>query len=719
MDINRTIQLALEHYQSGNLHQAEHFCNLALTNQPNSAEVLYLLGIICCQLGKDDPAIEHIKRSLQLNPGNPDAYLALGMVMQQKGRTDDAINYFKKSVDLNPENPEACNFLANAFIEKGNDYKYKDLFDEAITCYQNAMEINSNPPHADILYHNLGMSFQAKGLIDRAIHCYQQAISINPDLIAAYNNLALMLQKKGHFDEAHACYQKALQIDPHHAGTYYNFGVLLQGQGKYQEASDVYDLALTIKPNFMNARWAKCISQLPLIYPDQSSIKVSRTRYHEELLTLRESISLETPQDIKDAAGAVGTQQPFNLAYQGLNDRKLQQLYGELVCRIMSSGYPQFSIRPVMPPHSDGAPLRVGIISGFFHYHPVWKTIIKGWIENLDKNKIHLYGYFTGRRKDKETDGARRYFVRFVEDRYSFEDLCNTIVNDNLHAIIYPEIGIDPTTLRLAALRLAPIQCAAWGHPDTSGLPSIDYYLSGDLMEPPDGKDHYTERLVRLPNLSIYYTPDEISVSKAERSNFGFRPESVLYHCCQSLFKFLPQYDDIFPRIARQVGNCRFIFSSVPEIAPAIDRFRIRINRAFGRFNLNADDYVVFLPFLDQGRYKELNSLCDVFLDPIGWSGCTSTLEAIECNLPVIALPGLLMRGRESTAILTMMGMEETIADSLDDYIALAIKLGLDIEWRRLISKEIARKKHRIYADRTCITALQAFLENMVRGETA
>jgi len=66
-----------------------------------------------------------------------------------------------------------------------------------------------------------------------------------------------------------------------------------------------------------------------------------------------------------------------------------------------------------------------------------------------------------------------------------------------------------------------------------------------------------------------------------------------------------------------------------------------------------------------------------------------------------------------------MMGMEETIADSVDNYIALAIKLGLDIEWRRLISEEIAGKKHHVYADRTCITALQAFLDNAVRGETA
>ena len=63
----------------------------------------------------------------------------------------------------------------------------------------------------------------------------------------------------------------------------------------------------------------------------------------------------------------------------------------------------------------------------------------------------------------------------------------------------------------LAALWLAPIQCASWGHPDTTGLPTIDYFLSGELMEPPDADEHYTERLVRLPNLAIYYEPLELA----------------------------------------------------------------------------------------------------------------------------------------------------------------------------------------------------------------
>ena len=58
---------------------------------------------------------------------------------------------------------------------------------------------------------------------------------------------------------------------------------------------------------------------------------------------------------------------------------------------------------------------------------------------------------------------------------------------------------MDELSLQLAAQRLAPVQCNSLGHPETSGLPTIDYFLSSDLMEPLDAARHYTERLVRLP----------------------------------------------------------------------------------------------------------------------------------------------------------------------------------------------------------------------------
>jgi len=671
VNIPEAIRLALHNYKSENLTEAEDFCKIVLEEQPDNPEILYFLGIIYAQLEKTDLAIEYIGRSLEFNQENADACFAIGIALRQKGSIDEAISYLQKAITLNPYNAEA--------------------------------------------YSNLGISFQAKGLTDEAISYYQKALEINPNLPDICNNLGMAYQEKGLFDEALQCYKKAVTIDPYLAEAQYNLGYLLHREGKQSEAIVVYDKAIEINPKFLLARWAKCMAQLHIIYQDQFNVEVSRRRYEEELLLLRKAIVLDTPDDSKVAAETVGLHQPFYLAYQGLNDRELQKTYAELVCKIMSSRYTECSIRYDSPSYLPEQPVRVGIVSEFFRYHPVWKIIIKGWAENLDKKKISLCGYYTGKKKDQETDKARHCFVRFIENISSFEDLCKTILNDNLHVIIYPEIGMDATTLRLAALRLAPVQCVSWGHPVTSGLPTIDYYLSGDLIEPKDAQEHYTEKLIRLPNLSVYYSPDSIPDAEVSRDMFGLRPKSILYHCCQTLYKYLPKYDEVFPRIAQQAGDCQFLFSSLPEIESIIEQFKTRIFQKFKEFNLDANNYVVFLPVLDQVKYKALNKLCDVFLDPIGWSGCTSTLEAIDCNLPVVAFPSLLMRGRESAAILTMMGLKETIAASLDEYVASAVKLGQSLEWRREISEKIAGNKHIVYKDKSCITALEDFLERAVK----
>jgi protein O-GlcNAc transferase len=666
---NETIQLALRHYHSGDLRQAEHFCKIALDEQPYNSEILYFLGIIYAQLEDHDSAIQYIKMSLNTNAENADAYLALGMALGEKG-----------------------------------------LFDEAIAAYQKAIEIT--PENAGI-YHHLGMSFQAKGELDEAVRSYKKALDINPRLPGTYNNLGMILQEKRDYDGALECYRKAVTIAPHLAEAQYNLGNLLHRDGKQNEALAAYDKAIEINPDYLIARWGRCIAQLQIIYPDQSDIEISRRRYEEDLLRLRKTIVLDTPEDSKIAPETVGVHQPFYLAYQGLNDRELQQIYGDLVCRIMAFRYTEFAECPSVPRLDSGEPIRIGMVSGYFRNHSIWK-LYRGWVENIDKQRFKLLGYHTGKTKDSETKKARECFSQFVEDIYSFEELCRIIRRDNLHVLIYPEIGMDSTTLRLAAMRLAPVQCVSWGHPDTSGLPTIDYFLSSDLMEPVDAGSHYTEKLVRLPNLSIYYAPLDFSHADINREIFNLRQKSVLYLCCQSLYKYLPQYDEIYPRIARQLDDCQFLFISNPS-RNVTEQFRFRIKNAFSRYEMNADNYVIFLPQLDAANYHVINCISDIYLDSIGWSGGNTTLEAIAADLPVVTIPGTLMRGRHSTAMFKMMGMTETIAATPDEYIEIAVRLGLDTQWRNQISGKIARNKYLLYRDKTCITALEDFFEKSVK----
>ena len=276
--------------------------------------------------------------------------------------------------------------------------------------------------------------------------------------------------------------------------------------------------------------------------------------------------------------------------------------------------------------------------------------------------------------------------------------------------LIYPEIGRHPLTFRLASLRLAPVQCNSWGHPETSGLPNIDYFLSSDLMEPAGAEDHYTEHLVRLPNLSICYRPPDVLAAPKDRAAFGLPQEEILYLCAQSLFKYLPQYDEIFPLIAKQVGNCRFVFLANQGSPRITALFAARLRQAFASHGLNPDRHLILADRLDLPGYLALNRCCDVFLDSIGWSGCNSTMEALGQGLPVVTLPTGLMRGRHSLAILTMMGLGDTVARTMEEYVIQAVRLGQDQTWREEIRAQILASREKAYGDLECIRALEDFL---------
>jgi predicted O-linked N-acetylglucosamine transferase (SPINDLY family) len=279
---------------------------------------------------------------------------------------------------------------------------------------------------------------------------------------------------------------------------------------------------------------------------------------------------------------------------------------------------------------------------------------------------------------------------------------------------------MDIVAAPLAAQRLARVQCVGMGHPDTTGLSTIDYFLSSELMEPADGARHYTERLVRLPNLSLHYEPQPASDEPVDRDalmrEIGLRANVTRFWCGQSLYKYLPQYDEVFPRIAKQVGDCQFVFIRYHGAERVTDLFFERLERAFATHGLAARDHCVMLPRLAFPRFFAAIGCCDVILDSIGWSGCNTTMEALPHDLPNVTLPGALMRSRHTAAILTMMGVTETIAATVDDYVAAAVRLARDPAWYAEVKARMAANKDRVYRDEACIAALNDFLDRAARA---
>jgi len=760
--------LALQHHRSGRLIEAEQLCLQISAVDPNHVGSLHLRGLIAHQLGRNN-AVELLARTVAIDPNYPEGHNDLGVVLTAQGKYTEAAVCFTRAMTLRPNYAEAHNNLGSALsqlgkpadaigcfehalainpnmvtahIYLGNALRAQGKIDEAIVNYERALSID---PKLAMAHFNLAAAFKEQGRIDKAVKHYRHTITFLPNFAEAHNNLGSVLEELGRLDEAMAHYRQALTIAPNFAGAHnnlanalresrkldeaikhyqraialqpefaaahYNLGMALRGQSRFKEAAACFEYALKIKPDFIEAKFGLCIAQLPILYIDESEITKQRMEYQKQLTLLRDDI--ERTEKPGRFAEIVGAHQPFYLAYQGYNDRDLQAIYGSIVCRIMAD---RFAPAAMPAPPERGEPVRVGIVSGFFRHHSNWKIPIKGWLTQLDRKRFCIFGYYTGIEQDSETKVAIAYCDRFVHGPLSISRWRQTILDDAPHVLVYPEVGMDRVSAQLAAQRLAPVQCTSWGHPETSGFPTLDYYLSSELMEPPEGQDDYTEQLVRMANLSIFYEPDEPKSVVLDRASLGLRATATVYWCGQAVYKYLPQFDQVFARIASEVKDCQFVFIAFAGSPQVTELFRSRLQQAFAGLGLNAENYCVFLPRLNPHQYVTAIGQCDIILDSIGWSGCNSILESLVHNRPIVTVKGALMRGRHAAAILTMMGVDETIAATIDDYVSTAIRLAKDTQLRTVLKAKIAENKHRIYRDMNCITALEEFLERAVRG---
>src|SRR6185436_7163339 len=118
--------------------------------------------------------------------------------------------------------------------------------------------------------------------------------------------------------------------------------------------------------------------------------------------------------------------------------------------------------------------------------------------------------------------------------------------------------------------------------------------------------------------------------------------------------------------------DCQFVFLrhfGAPAITASVKE---RLERTFAAASLRADYHCVFLNRLSQSKFVAAAGLSDVFLDSIGWSGCNSALECLTRALPIVTFEGKTMRGRHCAAILRMLDVPETIATTMEDYVAIA-----------------------------------------------
>jgi predicted O-linked N-acetylglucosamine transferase (SPINDLY family) len=505
--------------------------------------------------------------------------------------------------------------------------------------------------------------------------------------------------------------QLALEAAPGDVEAHCNCAVVHQQLGDHESAVRCYRHALSLDPSSPAAHSGLLSALIPAVPVSAAESRQARDCFERELIAFERLLAERAPEE--NGAWTLARQQLFYLSYQEVSNKTLLQR-----CRQASAGRLAAFVSPCHQPQphthtrTHAAPsarrFRLGIVSAHIHDHSVFDAITRGWLQTLDRCLFDTTVFNLGTQRGAAFEIASSCADRCETQPRSLPEWARLIRERDLDALIFPEVGIDRNSLALASVRLAPRQFAAWGHPETTGLPTIDAFLSADAFEPADADDHYSERLVRLPNLGVHYRPYRLDPTPVDLTSLGIRTDGCVFVCPGAPFKYRPEDDTVLVEIAQRVALCSFVFFTY-ERQHLSYKLRARLSAAFAAAGLDCNR-LVFVPWQPRAAFFGLLSQADVYLDTIGFSGFNTLMHAVETHLPCVAYDGCFMRGRLGSGILRRLELDELIAADKAAYVDIAARLALDPGYRAQISRRLSAAAVRAYEDRTAVEALQQVL---------
>jgi len=753
--------------RAGRLDDAREQFERAAKAQPAYADAQANLGNVLRQLGRVADAVAPLRRAHAANPKSAATADLLGASLLETGDTRAALAIFEAAAKARPREVEVWTNLAIAALEEHGAKRALEAADAALKLAPPtarmlslrgralaglgelagareafAQALRTSPEDAEA-QHNFGVFLREQGEFDAAAARLREALRLAPTLATARQALvdtlidagrgdeaaahgdawaaeaqapaaALAAQAAARFaqdrvDEAVALYARAVAAPGAAASAFEGYGNALMAVGDAPAATRQFQRAVELDPGAARPRFALAMSHLRLVYDDVAQMEASRRTFAR---AIGELDAWCTPARATGASVAVGSTQPFYLAYHPVDPKPLLAPYGRIVARLgaavpVAKATAQAPLAPLR-----ARKLRVAIAAAHIRDHSVWNAITRGWVDHLDRSRFDLSLFQLERTSDAETAHARTRADRFVDAPANLAAWAQAIADAEPDVLIYPEIGMHPLTTRLAAMRLAPVQAVAWGHPQTSGLPTMDLYLSAQAFEPPQGASHYVERLVALPGIGVSLRALKPASVAPDLVSLGLPSTEPLLLCPGTPFKYTPASDPAWVEIARGLqarGRGRLVFFRSHR-ASLTDALEQRLRRACAAAGVDAARTIAWIPTLPRERFFGLMQRAALMLDTIGFSGFNTALQALECDLPVVAFEGEFMRGRLASGPLRAIGLDELVATDIPAFAALALRLVDDDAARLRLKGEIATRRARLFDDVATVQALEETL---------
>ncbi len=565
------------------------------------------------------------------------------------------------------------------------------------------MRLDSNPNDCDALYLS-GTVHVMTQAFELGIKPFVRLLELEPSHLNAWTNLGVCYLGLKRFHAAADCFKKVLFFDPNNVMARNNLGAICAEQKNHKSAVHHYEEALKVTPDDIEIMTNLTLSYhaigekeaaLSLALQIVKTEHLGRAIFPLFNLFNRYCAWEETAEVLPNLVQKIGNEnvsandfEHINLAL--LTDANLSP--DRLFEILKKAGGSIISLRKEAAfQHTENASAavkrwRVGYLSPDFRKHVVHR-FISGLLKHHDPSYFEVFCYSNTREEDELTAKYRRLAEQFIDvSSMNDREVAEKIYADGIHFLIDLSGFTEGGRLPVLSYRPAPVQIMYLGYPYTSGLETVDYFMSDSYLDGPENSVYFTESMLKLPASFVSFFP----IERPEVVNEPpcIKNQWVTFGVLVNPYKLNPEVISVWSEILQALPGSKLILNH-----PEYD-FEVTRSNILKRFLEHGIDskYISFIWHSHpSGNFLQYYNEIDIVLDPFPATGGTTTIDALQMGKPVVTLVGDVNYERLSYSILKNVGIEldDLIAFTQTEYIEKAIALSLNPERIRVLHRKI------------------------------
>ncbi len=430
---------------------------------------------------------------------------------------------------------------------------------------------------------------------------------------------------------------------------------------------------------------------LPSIYLDSLDLNVLRTNFQKNLEKIR-NLNLEK-YNKNNFLPRVMT---FFLSYNNENNLPILKTFTENIAKV----YPELSLNLNLKYCVKSSKIRIGFVSEFLTDHTIGK-LFSNLILDLDPNKFDVIVFHSLNTKEGFIKKIIDLKIRTISLPLLLNDKIKILQAEHLDIIFYPDIGMSGDLYYLTFYKLAKFQINTWGHPETSGNKNLDFFISNQMSELAEADDFYSEKLIKFNNFNIYCNSLETSDKNV---SFNFPENKNIYFCPQTIFKLVPEFDEIIKNITNLDKKSVICFIK----DPFNHQYKIFLQRLKNK-GINLDQ-ILIIDRLSEKEFINLSAQADILLDPLYFGAGNSFIETFLNPCPLITHPSKFLRSRLALGLYKQLNIENPpVYYSIDDYIFNAVEIVNDKKKNNLIREQIFEKGRFFFRNKEVLIEYENF----------